>query len=61
MKTLDMTTTLVLTVPTAIVTSLVLSQLGDDLSLLVSWAIAGAAGIFSGLVALGLYKLVRKS
>ncbi len=60
MKTLDMTTTLVIVVPTAVVTSLMMNALDDQYSWLVSLAIAAVVGSVSGLAALGLYRLLRK-
>ena len=60
MKTLDMTTTLVIAVPTAVVTSLTMNFLEDQYSWPVSLAIGAVAGLLAGLVALGLYKLLRK-
>ena len=58
---MDMKTSLVIAVPTAVVTTLVMNYLQDDYSFLVSLAIGAVAGVLTGLVAYFLYKLVSKS
>ena len=60
MKTLDIKTALVIAVPTGFVTSLTMNFLEDQYSWPAALAIGAVAGILSGLVALGLYKLLRK-
>ncbi len=57
---MDTKNTLVIAVPTAVVTTLVMNYLQDDYSYLVSLAIGAGAGVLTGLVAHFLYKLVRK-
>ena len=56
-----MKTSLVIAVPTAVVTTLVMNYLQDDYSFLVSLAIGAVAGVLTGLVAYFLYNLVSKS
>ena len=58
---MDMKTSLVIAVPTAVVTTLVMNYLQDDYSFLVSLAIGAVAGVLTGLMAYFLYKLVSKS
>ena len=58
---MDMKTSLVIAVPTAVVTTLVMNYLQDDYSFLVSLVIGAVAGVLTGLVAYFLYKLVSKS
>ena len=58
---MDRKTSLVIAVPTAVVTTLVMNYLQDDYSFLVSLAIGAVAGVLTGLVAYFLYKLVSKS
>ncbi len=58
---MDMKTSLVIAVPTAVVTTLVMNYLQNDYSFLVSLAIGAVAGVLTGLVAYFLYKLVSKS
>ena len=58
---MDTKTSLVIAVPTAVVTTLVMNYLQDDYSFLVSLAIGAVAGVLTGLVAYFLYKLVSKS
>ncbi len=58
---MDTKTSLVIAVPTAVVTTLVMNYLQDDYSFLVSLAIGAVAGVLTGLVAYFLYKLASKS
>ncbi len=57
---MDTKTSLVIAVPTAVVTTLVMNYLQDDYSFLVSLAIGAVAGVLTGLVAYFLYKLASK-
>ncbi len=58
---MDTKASLVIAVPTAVVTTLVMNYLQDDYSFLVSLAIGAVAGVLTGLVAYFLYKLASKS
>ena len=61
MNSLDLKTTLVIVIPTSFVASIVINLLDDQFSWPASNGIGIVAGVATGLIAYGIYRLVRKS